>query len=232
MLYSAARRRDPLDSPCDARPRPVPCSMEAISTRDLPHAVTSRLHTRGGFLREFLRNPRELGSITPSSRFLTGAVVGALDVERCGRIVELGPGTGVFTRPLLERLVPDGELIAIDSNREFVDLLEDSIADPRLTVVHGSAEAVAELVAERGWDGADAVVSGIPYSLLPRSVTAGILRASARALRPGGLFVGYQYSPYLRPFLRAVFGNVRYRVVPLNLPPAFVYASERRTAAP
>ncbi len=85
---------------------------------------------------------------------------------------------------------------------------------------------------ERGWGGADAVVSGIPYSLLPRPVTLGILRAAARTLRPGGLFVGYQYSPYLRPFLKSVFGNVGYRFVLLNVPPAFVYASRRRQPTP
>jgi phospholipid N-methyltransferase len=95
-------------------------------------------------------------------------------------------------------------------------------------VVQDSAERLAEIVAERGWDGADVVVSGIPYSLLPRPVTVGILRAAARTLRPGGLFVGYQYSPYLRPYLKGAFGNVRYRFVLLNVPPAFVYRSRRR----
>ena len=193
--------------------------------------MTGRLQTRLRFLGEFLRNPRELGSVTPSSQYLTRAVVGEIDVARATRIAELGPGTGVFTRALLERLAPDGELLAVETNQEFVDLLRREIQDPRLVVVCASAERLAELAAERGWDGADAVVSGIPYSLLPRSVTAGILRAAARTLRSDGLFVGYQYSVYLRPFLKAVFGNVRYRFVLRNVPPAFVYASRRRGAA-
>ncbi|MDP8922734.1 MAG: methyltransferase domain-containing protein [Chloroflexota bacterium] len=193
--------------------------------------MTGRLRTRLGFLGEFVRNPRELGSVTPSSRFLTRAVVGAIDFGRAKRVIELGPGTGVFTRALLERLTPDGELLALDTNQEFVELLRREIPDRRLVVVCDSAERLADIVAERGWDGADVVVSGIPYSLLPRRVTASILRAAARTLRPGGLFVGYQYSPYLRPFLKAVFGNVAYRFVLRNVPPAFVYTSRRRAAA-
>ena len=193
--------------------------------------MTGRVQTRLGFLGEFLRNPRELGSVTPSSQYLTRAVLGEIDFARVKRIAELGPGTGVFTRSLLERLAPDGELLAVETNREFVELLPRELPDPRLSVVQDSAERLAELAAERGWDGADVVVSGIPYSLLPRPVTAGILRAAARTLRPGGLFVGYQYSPYLRPYLKAVFGNVRYKFVLLNVPPAFVYACRRREPA-
>lgn len=190
--------------------------------------LQTRLRARLHFLGEFLRNPRELGSITPSSQYLTRAVLGEIDFARARRIAELGPGTGVFTGALLERLAPDGELLAVETNAEFVELLPRELPDPRLVVVQGSAERLAELAAERGWDGADVVVSGIPYSLLPRSVTVGILRAAARTLRPGGLFVGYQYSPYLRPYLKGAFGNVRYRFVLLNVPPAFVYRSQRR----
>jgi phospholipid N-methyltransferase len=58
----------------------------------------------------------------------------------------------------------------------------------------------------------------------------GILQASRRALGDDGLFVGYQYSRMLRPHLLDVFGNVRYRSVLLNLPPAFVYTC--RVGAP
>lgn len=214
-----------------ASPDSPPCPREASTTREPRDAVTSRLQTRLRFLGEFIRNPRELGSVTPSSQFLTRAVLGQIDFARARRIAELGPGDGVFTRALLERLAPDGEILAVETNQEFVDVLPRELPDPRLVVVGDSAERLAEIAAERGWDGADVVVSGIPYSLLPRTVTTGILRAAAQTLRPGGLFVGYQYSPYLRPFLRSQFGNVRYRFVLLNLPPAFVYASRRRRSA-
>jgi phospholipid N-methyltransferase len=69
----------------------------------------------------------------------------------------------------------------------------------------------------------DAVISGIPYSLLPRAVMRGILQATRRALGESGVFVGYQYSKMLRPHLLDAFGNVHYRAVLLNIPPAFVY---------
>lgn len=187
---------------------------------------------RRGFLRQFLRNPRELGSITPSSRFLGRAILELVDWSRARRVVEVGPGTGVFTAEALRRLAPDGALLALDTNADFVALLRRELPDPRLTVVQGSAESVAHEVIGRGWaEGADAIISGIPYTLLPRAVTDRIVRESWRSLAPGGVFVAYQYSPYLQPFLRSVFGNCRLKLVLRNLPPAVVFLSRKQPPA-
>ena len=181
------------------------------------------MQSRLQFLKQWVRNPRELGSITPSSRFLTREVLDRIDFERARHIAELGPGTGVFTQAILDRLAPDGKLLAIDTNAGFVEHLRREIPDPRLHVIEASAERIADLVREAGWPGVDAVISGIPYSLLPRPLTRGILQATQQALGDEGLFVGYQYSKMLRPLLLDVFGNVHYRSVLLNIPPAFVY---------
>ena len=189
--------------------------------------MTGAPDERFGYLLQFLRNPRELGSITPSSRFLARAILGQIDFRRPLRIVELGPGTGVFTRQIVRHLGPDGRLVALDTNAEFVAQLHGKLPDPRLTVLHESAERVCDVVAAQGWPSADVIVSGIPYLLLPRPVTAEIVQRSYDALDTGGLFVGYQYWPYVRPFLRVVFGHCRTRVVLRNLPPAVVMSCRK-----
>ena len=181
--------------------------------------MQSRLH----FLKQWVKNPRELGSITPSSRFLTREVIDQIDFGRARSIVELGPGTGVFTHAILEQLAPEGRLLAIDTNAAFVEHLRREIRDPRFQAVEASAERIDELAHEAGFPGVDAAISGIPYALLPRPVMRGILQATRRALGDDGLFVGYQYSKMLRPHLLEAFGNVHYRPVLLNIPPAFVY---------
>jgi len=183
------------------------------------------MQSRLRFLGQWVRNPREVGSITPSSRFLTRQVVERIQPARPRFVAELGPGTGVFTKVLLDALPADGQLLAIDTNAAFVDHLRRSVSDPRLITMQASAERVDEIIADAGWPAADAIVSGLPYSLFPRSVMYAILQASRRALRENGIFVGYQYSRMLRPHLLQVFGNVHYRVVVLNIPPAFVYSS-------
>jgi phospholipid N-methyltransferase len=185
------------------------------------------------FLKQWVKNPREMGSITPSSRFLTREVVERIDFSQARYIAELGPGTGVFTQVILERLAPDGQILAVDTNPSFVEHLKREIPDRRLKPVEASAERIDALAAEAGWPQVDAVISGIPFSLLPKPVMRGILEATRRALAAsgeGGIFVGYQYSKMLRPHLLDVFGNVHYRSVLLNLPPAFVYTCRVRPA--
>lgn len=186
------------------------------------------MQSRLKFLGQMVRNPREIGSVTPSSRYLTREVVERVNASQPRFIAELGPGTGVFTRALLDALPEDGQILAIDTNASFIEHLRKEIRDPRLQTIHDSAEHVDEIVKQAGWPLADAVISGIPYSLLPRPVMMNILQAARRALRDDGVFAGYQYSRMLRPHLLQVFGNVHYRSVILNLPPAFVYACRAR----
>ncbi len=186
------------------------------------------LRDRTAFLRSFLRDWRTIGSVTPSSRFLVGAMLDRIDFGRARRIVEYGPGTGVFTREALRRLPPDGRLLALDTEREFIDALRERLPDPRLIAVPGSAASVERHLAALGWDGADVILSGIPYTAMPKELREAILRASAEALAPGGIFLAYQYSPYIRPLLGALFGSVRTGWVPLNLPPAFYFVCRGR----
>ena len=178
---------------------------------------------RATFLRSFLRDWRTIGSVTPSSRFLVDAMLDEVDFGRARRVVEYGPGTGVFTVEALRRLRTDGQLLALDTEAHFIEALRQRLPDPRLIAVPGSAASVERHVAALGWAAADAIISGIPYTAMPAELRTAILRASAAALAPDGLFLAYQYSPYIRPLLGRLYGCVRTRWVALNVPPAFYF---------
>lgn len=189
-------------------------------------ALTDRLV----FLRNFARDWREIGSITPSSRFLVRAMLDQIDFTSARRFVEYGPGTGVFTAELLARMHPEAQLLTLDTVAEFNDALRQRYPDPRLVVVTGSAAAVDRHVAALGWPHADAIISGIPYTAMPLAVREGILAASAKALSEAGCFLAYQYSPLIVPLLRQLFGRVRVRWTPLNVPPAFFFVCDKGPA--
>ena len=178
---------------------------------------------RATFLRSFLRDWRTIGSVTPSSRFLVEAMLDEVDFARARRVVEYGPGTGVFTVEALRRLRPDGQLLALDTEAHFIDALRERLPDRRLVAVPGSAASVERHIAALGWPAADAIISGIPYTAMPAALRTAILRASAAALAPDGLFLAYQYSPYIRPLLGQLYGRVETRWVALNVPPAFYF---------
>ncbi|MEI6484972.1 MAG: methyltransferase domain-containing protein [Sphingomonadales bacterium] len=173
------------------------------------------------FARQFLANPRCVGSLIPSSQPLVQRMLAGVDWSRVDTAVEFGPGTGVITRAALARLRPDARLIAFELDPRFAAYLAESIADPRLRVLTVSAEAVAAHVPA----GCDVALSSLPFSIMPRDVRGRILAATAATLRPGGRCNAYQYSPALLPELRSLFGAVTMRFEPRNWPPAFVFSA-------
>jgi len=99
---------------------------------------------RFAFLQGFLKSPKQVGSIIPSSRFLERRIVRAAEIANASLVVELGPGTGGTTRALLRALSPKARLLAIEIDPRFVELLRRR-PDPRLIVHEGSAAAVENL---------------------------------------------------------------------------------------
>src|SRR3546814_4386777 len=73
--------------------------------------------------------------------------------------------------------------------------LNGKFTDSRLEAVTGSAASVRKVMADRGFEHADYVLSGLPFSTLPPGVGPKIAEETAEALRPGGAFLVYQFSP-------------------------------------
>lgn len=185
--------------------------------------IQDRLKQMAIFAKNFVQHPVMLGSVIPSSRFLIRRILQEMDFERAGVVVEYGPGVGTITGELLERMRPDAVLVVLETNPEFVRFLRESIADPRLRVVQGSAATVQEVLTGMGLDGADYVISGIPFSTLPDQVREDVLQATRTVLRPDGAFLVYQFSPKVLPDLRRVFPRVRRDFEPLNVLPAQLF---------
>ncbi|MFJ4849618.1 MULTISPECIES: class I SAM-dependent methyltransferase [unclassified Streptomyces] len=182
---------------------------------------------------EFLRRPLMTGAVSASSRRLACAMTEGIGLERAGLVVELGPGTGVFTDAILARLAPDARLVAVELNPVLAARLAAGRRDPRLTVVRGSAAELAAAVDEP----VDAVVSGLPWTVMPRERRAHILDAVTEVLVPGGRFTTFAYlhaawTPPARHFAAELahrFDRLeRSTVVWPNLPPAFVHRATRK----
>ena len=189
----------------------------------MPQQAPSRLDQMLLFARNFFKHPVMLGSVIPSSRFLINEVLGQVDWGRARVIVEYGPGVGTYTGEILRRMHPEATLVVLETNREFVDFLRSSIRDDRLHVIHGSAADVRDTLARLGFEAADYIISGIPFSTMPEEVRESILRASRSALYPQGAFLVYQFSARVLPDLEQVFRAVHRSFEPLNILPAHFF---------
>jgi phosphatidylethanolamine/phosphatidyl-N-methylethanolamine N-methyltransferase len=177
---------------------------------------------RLALLQEFLRNPRQIGSIISSSRFLEGRLVETAGIGSARTIVELGPGTGGTTRAILQAMVPRARLLCIEINPHLHTLVS-RIEDGRLITHRGDAQGLPEILSKYGLCAPEVLVSGIPFSTMSRGSGTRILEAISSVLAPGGRFVAYQLSKRVAHLSQPILGPGQMKVELFNIPPLRVY---------
>jgi len=176
--------------------------------------------TRTAFLYKFICKPKEIGSIAPSSTFLTKKMLANLPWENIETLVELGAGTGVFTKFITDNKQESCQVLVIEKDADMRRALQAKYP----TLHYGvKAEKVDWLLQRDDLPQADCIISGLPFAAFPESLRDDIMVAVNRALRPGGIFVAFQYSLQMRKTLEQYFDEVKIAFVPFNMPPAFVY---------
>lgn len=185
------------------------------------------MRERAAFLRGFIAHPDQVGSVIPSSHALEQRLVHRAQLLRARCVVELGPGTGGTTRAFLRAMPNSASLLAIELNEAFAARLRTTIRDPRLTVVQGSAEFIARSLAEHRLPAPDAVISGIPFSTMPREVADRIAAEIAKVLAPGGRFVAYQVRAHVAGYVTPYLGTGRKEWEIINIPPVRVFTWTR-----
>ena len=182
----------------------------------------NNLDDRLEFLRAFLRSPRRVGSIVPSSRFLERRLVALSAVGGATTIVELGPGTGGTTRAILRAMSPHARLLCMEIDPQLYGLLR-RIEDPRLIAHLGSAERLPETLSKHGLPAPDVVISGIPFYTMDRTVGRRILDGISEVLPHGGYFLAYQLRDRVAQLCRPPLELTRVELELLNVPPMRVF---------
>jgi phospholipid N-methyltransferase len=172
----------------------------------------------------FLRDPN-IGSVIPSSQSAVEMICDCIDFSRALRIAEFGPGDGVITEEILQRMDHDARVYAFETNGDFMRELEENFDDPRLRLFHLSAEHVEQQM-QRFQESLDVIVSGIPFSFFDDAKALRVIRGAHASLASHGQFLLFQ--AYLPPFrtthrlqklLRPYFTLELRRTVVSNIPP-------------
>lgn len=179
------------------------------------------------FLQEFLKNPRQVASILPSSSFLEHHIVELSEIRTARTVVELGAGIGGTTMAILAAMLPDAKLLSMEINPHFCSLL-NRIPDRRLIVHCGNAQEIRAVLSQCQLSAPDVVVSGIPFSTIKRQTGSLILEEIESVLSPGGRFVAYQVRNQVDELARPFLGEPRIEVEFLNIPPLRLYRWEKR----
>ena len=174
-------------------------------------------------LSNFLKNPKQVGSIAPSSRFLAREMLKSANLENAKNIIELGPGSGAFTKGILSKMNDNSRLLCFEVNKEFCSHLRKTIKDSRISLVNSRAEDMKKEMEKIGMKKADCIISGLPFRNFSKEKRNEILNEVKSSLSKDGKFVLFQYTNAMDDDLRSNFGNVEKKFILLNVPPAFVY---------
>ncbi|MCI2417148.1 methyltransferase domain-containing protein [Saccharopolyspora sp. K220] len=186
------------------------------------------------FLTRALRRPSTVGAVLPTSRHVAAAVAAVVPSYGTPTVLELGPGTGALSGPIQRRLAEGARHLAVEIDPEMVRYLHR--AKPWLEVIEGDATHLRKLLDTAGVYRVDAVISSIPWTLLPPDKQRELLQEAASVMAPGGVFTTVTYlttlwRPATHAFVEALhdtFDEVLPRTaVWRNVPPARIYACRR-----
>ncbi|WP_442870452.1 class I SAM-dependent methyltransferase [Aneurinibacillus sp. Ricciae_BoGa-3] len=151
-------------------------------------------------------------------------MVNPIDWSKAENIAELGAGTGIFTRYLHENKQPGCKVVVFERDTNMRERLQSMYPDLHY---HDNASEILLAMKSYGIEQFDYILSGLPFTNFPQTLRNQIMQGVEKSLKPGGLFIAFQYSLQMRKQLEERFEQVRLNFVPLNVPPAFVYTCKK-----
>ena len=178
---------------------------------------------RLSFILQYILNPRSVGALIPSSGKLANRMVENINFSNAKYIVEYGPGTGIFTDKLIKKRNKDTVIIIIEYNNEFYKLLKEKFkGEKNLLIVNDSAENIDKHLMMHDIPYVDYVISGLPFSSLPKKTSCNILNKTNEILRKEGKFITFQYTLFKKGFISNYFSSIDVKKEFINIPPAYV----------
>lgn len=200
----------------------------AVAT-GLRRALVQRFDEELRFFRGWMDNAKAVGAIAPTSAITARRMASVIDPHSGNPVLELGPGTGVITRAILERGVKPEDLISIEYSREFVDRLVEDF--PGVNFIHGSAFDLDTLLAPWAGRSFDSIVSAIPMLNFPVGDRVALIERLLDLMPAGRPIMQITYgalSPI--PAGRGTYSIERYDFIVRNIPPAHLWVYRRQQA--
>lgn len=190
-------------------------------TMGLKRAIQEKLL----FLYHFFYKPGQIGSVTPSSKYLAQKMVECVSWHDVNYIAELGAGTGAITKHIRMAAQRNTKVLLFEKDPHMLKALK--IEFPNYSCYQNTTELQA-VVYEEGIEQLDCIISGLPFFNFPQTLRDKLIEQITATLKDNGLFIAFQYSQQMKKQLSFHFHLEEIKFVPLNVPPAFVYVCRKK----
>jgi len=186
-------------------------------------------------IKQFFFNPRTIGAMCPSTSLLGKEITTNAGIENSSVVVEVGAGTGAFTKHIIKKIPPKTNFFAVEINEQVCKILKERF--PSEKIYNCCISKLPEILKEHKLKHVDTFISGLPWAVFPDKLQNELLKIIYDNLKPGGHFVTFAYLqgmvlPSAHKFknkLSNTFNSVeKGKVVWGNIPPAFVYRCRKK----
>ena len=179
------------------------------------------------FFRQWLMNPLDVASIIPSSKFTAKLIASEISSET-GPVLELGPGTGIFTQQILKNGVSPKDLVLIEKNTSFANYLKNSFTGVNIVNDEAGIFCKEDFGLDRPFG---AVVFALSALTLPQEALKNILKSCLENMDDNAAIyqVTYSWRPTFPQALLDEFNLTHERLgfTLLNIPPAYIYKYQK-----
>lgn len=131
-----------------------------------------------------------IGAVAPSSSYLAEAITSQVMFSHTPkRILEVGAGTGVFTRELIKKLGPGDHLDIVEITPEFCEMLSEEFGSNKLVTLY-----CGDILAWQPSEKYDYIVSGLPFNSFPHDFVKKIINQYKLLSRQGTIVSFFEYS--------------------------------------
>lgn len=178
------------------------------------------------FFRGMMQGPKTVGAIAPTSSITARRMASVANPHSGLPVLELGPGTGVITKAILERGVKPKDLVSIEYSEDFYEHLVQAF--PGVNFVHGDAFDLKKTLGERADQKFDCVISAVPLLNFPMADRIALLETLLDHIPPGRPVMQISYGP-VSPILAkpSSYHIQHYDFVVRNIPPAQLWVYRR-----
>lgn len=171
------------------------------------------------FFKGWQRDKKGVGALLPTSSITARRMASVIDTASGLPVLELGAGTGVITKAILERGVKPLDLVSIEYASHFCDLLRKRFSD--VDIRNGDVFELDTVLADRRGQQFDAVISAVPMLSFPLERRIALMKDLLSRIPPGRPVVQITHGPMSPlPAMPEVYTIAHFDFIVRNLPPA------------
>lgn len=192
----------------------------------LKERLGKRFEDEVQFFKGWQRDKKGVGAVIPTSIHTARRMASVVNPKSGLPVLELGAGTGVITKAILERGIKPRQLVSVEYSPHFYDGLTRRF--PQVDFRWGDAFALDGVLGDRAGEQFDCVVSAVPLLSFPMDRRVGLLEDLLARIPVGRPVIQITYGP-LSPVIKMPDRYVvsHYDFVVRNIPPAQLWTYRR-----